>query len=177
MILADAGSFGPLQVDALILSAVLGFIGTVLGVLNFWKSVRKDRVHLRVAPNAIQSYLPNSVRGGILTPSGPMQMGIVVTNLGHVPAVVTDVGLLIRGGDNRASAAAYRTNLGKRLPIVLEPRRAVTVILDGAYDDLANQPFDYVGAYAKTECGLEFKRRPWGFAKRLKNRPATADPS
>jgi hypothetical protein len=99
-------------------------------------------------------------------------MGIVVTNLGHLPAVVIEVGLLIRGGKNRAAADAYRTNLGKRLPIMLEPRRAVTVILDGAYDDLANQPFDYVGVYAKTECGLEFRRRPWGFAKRLKNRPA-----
>ena len=81
MFLAAAETNSFLQSDLVILSAALGMVGTILGIFNTWRSFRKDRVRLRVKPQAVQQYLPMATRGGILTPSGPLQMGIEVINV------------------------------------------------------------------------------------------------
>jgi hypothetical protein len=177
MLLAEVQTNNTLPSGWGILSVLLGFIGAALGVFNAWRSFRKDRVRLRVKPQASRQYLRDATVKGTLPPDGPARMAIEVVNIGHLPAVISDVGLLTSEKDKRASASHYQTNLGKRLPILLEPRRAVTVVLDGAYNDLADHPVQYVGAYARTECGLEFRNRPHGFSDSFRDHSVAAGTS
>jgi hypothetical protein len=58
----------------------VALLGAGLGVLNYWRTVTRDRVHLRVIP---RSYITSLGESGIC---------IEVVNVGYLPVTLTQIG-------------------------------------------------------------------------------------
>ncbi len=126
----------------------LALLGAVLGVLNTWRTLNRDRVKLRVrftygfAINA--PHLPDR------------SYGVEVTNLSIFPLTVTDVGLYLHGTTDRLAFLRHFTTENDRLPRKLEPREQVTVYVPV---EAVKRGLPYKGVYAKTACGVTVKKR------------------
>lgn len=121
----------------------IAILGAGLGVLNYWRSIEKDKVKLKVTPSL---YVANRQSG----------LCIEVVNLGFVPVTITAISLEF--GKEREwyyfGTAKYSTGL--ILPHRLQPRESMTALLPPD----AHQQIDMKRlrcAFAKTACGLVFR--------------------
>ncbi|MGH8625237.1 MAG: hypothetical protein ACREYC_08205 [Gammaproteobacteria bacterium] len=121
----------------------LGLLGTVLGVINLWRTFDRDRVKLRVTPKVAY----------------PVNMGddrprlcVEVVNLSTFPVTVSDVGFTVWFSRSRMAIIDPILLDRKPWPRRLEPREAFTVYCSPS---LAGEPgLQRVRrAYAKTDCG------------------------
>jgi hypothetical protein len=119
----------------------IALLGAALGVLNYWRSVTRDRICLRVSARWYTD--PERTINGV---------GIEVVNLGFFPVTVAEIGFLGPGRTRFPEAVGMHNS---SLPHRLEPRAAFTALLPaGAQNDDAFARI--VGAYATTVCGLRF---------------------
>lgn len=126
-------------VQAITLSVAV--LGAVLGVINTWQGLDKNRLKLRVIPK-------HAIAVGAANPK--LTFCIEVTNLSAFPVTVSDVGVFYTGTDERGSIIQPFLIDGGTWPRRLEPRSSVTV-----YSQKPNSGPDRKirCAYAKTECG------------------------
>lgn len=83
-----------------IIALLLGAIGSVLGVVNFVRSIMDERVRLRVTPRlawqfdgGVLNASSNTRIREIIESSGLPNIGIEVLNLSKFPVVIDEVGL------------------------------------------------------------------------------------
>ncbi len=120
----------------------LAVLGAVLGVLNTWRSIDKDRVKLKVIP---KQAIPVGGADERLT------FCVEVINLSSIPVTVSDVGVLYRGTDRRGCMTVIPVmSPDGPFPRRLEPRSAFTV-----YSQEPENRRHLKCAYAKTECGVQ----------------------
>jgi hypothetical protein len=121
----------------------IAVLGAVLGLINTWHAIVKDRVKLRVVPAwAFGAFA-----------EGRDSISVEVVNLGMIPVTIAEVGFKLRGAkDQRLVQPDAFLIQGGSLPYRLEPRTAVTVVFIPTF--LADKRFAEVDlAYARTQCG------------------------
>lgn len=129
-----------------LLTFILGAVGTGLGILNYVKSIQKERVKLRVC---FRQGIP------INMPNMPKRLVCVeVTNLSAFPVVINEVGMNMLGTDERAVFTMPFTSDNKPLPRKLESREQFTASADRAFLD---PEVTYTHVYASTSCGTTVK--------------------
>ncbi len=120
---------------------VLGCIGTLLGIMNIWKSMNDDRVKLLVLP---KTAIP------IGHSASDVDFCIEVLNKSHFPVTIVEVGFFLKGTTSRASIIEPIVIDGGSFPRRLEARSSVTVYLKARKSGLDNS---VKCAFAKTDCG------------------------
>jgi hypothetical protein len=128
-----------------VITASVASVGAVLGILNTWMAIDRDRPKLRVVPK-------HAIPLGAVDPR--LRMSIEVINLSTFPLTVDEVGLHYRGTNKRGAVAQPVLLDGGAWPRRLEPRSAVTAYLDPGWIPAAHK---IRCAYAMTECGLTFE--------------------
>ncbi len=132
---------------AMILGAIgafFGAIGTILGIINTWNSLSKNRVRLKVTPKFAYPVGPgfnNKIR----------LVSIEVVNSSSFAVTISEIGFLLR--DKKTRLAFVRPIIidGGNFPRRLEPRSSFTVYADPnsvAIEGLAQVEC----AYASTDC-------------------------
>lgn len=126
----------------------IALLGAVLGIINTWRNIDRDRVRLLVKP-------AHAIPVGAMEHTHPnIEFGIEVVNLSVFPVIVSEVGFLHRGLDSRAAAMQPLTLDGKTTPRKLEPRESASFYM------VRPEPRDghpIKCAYANTSCGRTFK--------------------
>ena len=133
--------------DALTLS--VASVGAVLGIINTWTTLDKDRPKMKVTPK--QAFFVGPFANHDQRP----RLCIEVLNLSTFALTVTEVGVLFHGSNSRGVIFQPTLNDGSTLPSVLEPRRALSAYADPSALD--REPHRIKCVYAKTDCGLTFK--------------------
>ena len=126
----------------------IAILGAVLGILNTWKSIDKDRVKIKVVPKM-------AVPVGTKI-SGQSTLAIDVTNLSTFPVVISEVGVLYHGTKNRGAVIRPIIIDGGAFPRKLDPRTSFTAytqpnVLENTHGHMVKC------AYASTDCGLMVK--------------------
>ena len=121
----------------------LAVLGSMLGVINTWRNIDKDRVKLRVTP---KSALP--LGSGMDT---SLTFCVEVINLSAIPVTVSEVGILYKGKDSRGVMTAISPIMSPPgdFPRRLQPRSSFTV-----YSAKPDNPKGLKCAFAKTDCGV-----------------------
>ncbi len=126
-----------------VLGVASGVTGAVLGILNTWRNIRRDRVRLHVQVTwAMVALPPNGIR---------TNLQIRVVNLSEFPIAITDVGFKLKGKYANLARVPSIEPKGP-LPKTLEPRRTYEKVL--GIDELYGFASDIRRAYASTECGV-----------------------
>lgn len=124
----------------------VGAAGTLLGVLNYWRTWEKDRVRVRVRAGISLSFGRGHSEKGVF---------IEVVNLSNFPVTITSVGFPVEGADLVLHLLPPYLN-DERLPKRLEPRDALTIYADsGALSD--SRAAHIHDVIAKTACGVEIQ--------------------
>jgi hypothetical protein len=122
----------------------LAVLGAVLGVINTWRGLDRDRVKLRVVPKIALAATPG------LDPRP--RLCIEVTNLSTFAVTISEVGFLQRGTDHRMALVQPILPDGGPFPRRLEARSGFTAYFAPGAE--AREGFANVTkAYARTECG------------------------
>jgi hypothetical protein len=121
----------------------IALTGATLGVLNFWRSVTRDRVNVKVTPRRYA------------TDSGLDGFCIEVINLGFIPITIDQVGFTLPKGQVMLPVEVSFVG-SLRLPERLEPRTSLTYYFRPGASK--NEDFSVLrGAFAQTACGKTFK--------------------
>lgn len=126
-----------------ILTFGIALVGAVLGVINTWKAINRDRPKLRVT---FKHAIPI---GGA---DSRIRYCIEVLNLSTFPLTVTEIGVLLRGTKARGAVTNPILIDGGSWPRRLEPRSTVTGYL--REDAFSREQHPIRCAYAKTDCDL-----------------------
>ncbi len=120
----------------------LAVLGSVLGVLNTWRAMNKDKIKIKVIPKGAIAL------GGALS---NINVAIEVINLSSFPVTIKGVGFLVKKGKARMCLLEPIFLNQERLPMRLEPRESFT-----AYSILDNKSKREIKtAYAETSCGYQ----------------------
>jgi len=152
------------------ITLAIAVIGAVLGVINTWQAITRDRIRLRVTPKIYLGGEGDMVFTGSVFPSRDSSVGILnpelesrehdfcfeIVNVGFVPVVVAEVGFLMRRTTERASITDRKLLDGGAWPRRLEAREAVTVLIP-PHPDSRLMYANFKCAYVTTACGLTFK--------------------
>lgn len=116
-------------------------VGAVLGIINTWHTLDKNRVKLKVVPKHAIPY-------GAADPR--LTMCIEVTNLSSFPLTIEEVGVFFHRTDKRAAVINPVLPDNGSWPRRLEPRSSISVY--------SQRPEARAGrkmrcAYARTQCG------------------------
>lgn len=123
----------------------LAVLGAVLGIINTFHALGRDKVRLRVVPKAA---FPVGGHG-----SRKARLCIEVTNMSWFPVTINKVGVLYHGTDAHGALVQPLMLDGGAFPRRLESRSSFTVYAD------PNALVDREGpqircAFAKTDCGV-----------------------
>jgi len=139
-----------------IITFSLGLIGTVLGLLNTYRSIIKDTLKIKVIPKCV-------------TPVGRfdprINIAIEVINLSTFPFTLSEVGFTLKNTNKRACIIIPITIDGTKLPCRLEPRAAITIY--GILDDIT--AINIKKAYALTACGCTHEGTSLAIKSHVKN--------
>lgn len=130
-----------------ILTIGLAAVGAVLGVLNTWKSLDRDRPKLRLVPKHSFYVGPGADERSYVC--------FDVTNLSAFALTVTEIGFLYRWSRQRGAIIQPIIDDGKGFPRELKPRTSMSAFT--ACENLMHLPRRIRCAYVKTDCGLTFK--------------------
>lgn len=147
-------------------------LGAVLGVVNTWWALGRDRVRLRIVPvwhsgdqqmqNGQVSRTTSAYAGALQTyPDG--RLGVRIINRGFMAVIIEDVGFTASGYFNRHLRKAQlirRSSRGDaddlvRLPVKLEPRASITIWCLQTGTNLDAKVHDARRVYVNTACGLD----------------------
>ena len=142
------------------ITLILATIGTVLGIINYWRSIRDEKVRLRVVPvlawnfgEGIMSIRSSRKIGELIDRYGIPRMGVEVINLSKFPITLDEVGLCEGNIEKRERAPFFQasTHQNETCPIKLAPRESVILYSQD------NHCLDYTFtiqsmAYATTSC-------------------------
>lgn len=133
-------------IDGITLS--IAVLGAVLGILNTWLSIDRDRVKLKVIPK-------QAVPVGAMMDQR-VRLCIDITNFSTFPLIITEIGVLYRGSNNRGAVLNPIIMDGGSFPRKLEPRTSFTAYMhpEALFHDHGHL-VKY--AYAKTDCGVLIK--------------------
>ena len=142
---------------AVILAA---FTGMGLGIYNFLREKKKDKVRLKVIPKTVVQR-SEGINGGLslssTTEFDPKQnaglFGIEIINMSDFSIVVNQVGFIKRGSDRRLSIIKPILDDSGEWPRKLEPRESVSAY--GLVPELikSNALHLVTKAYVATACG------------------------
>jgi hypothetical protein len=127
------------------ITLAIASLGAVLGIINTWKGLDRDRVKLRVA--ATRGYPVFDGKIG----DDPF-LGIEVINRSGFPVTVTEVGFEIAGSSKRAAITNPVTLDGSRYPRRMESRTSVSFFAESAMWRAAEFQ-NYTRPYARTADG------------------------
>lgn len=153
-----------------LVTLVIALTGAVLGVINTWRSMRRDRVRLRVVPvwesrriqkaNGAMLSLASDVEGSLQDPEG--RLGVRVTNLGFVEVTLVSVGFARSGivarhfaGGLQRDAIAGDFYGEVQLPTRLQSRESITIWASSVGAALDARLKGVNRVYAHTACGLD----------------------
>ncbi len=126
----------------------IAVLGAVLGLLNFYRAVARDKVHVKITPSLY-----------VMAPPGrsPIQgMSVEVINLGFVPVTVSNAYIQLRNNSIVADMG-ITTSLGKwEIPVRLEARESTTLFFSAEFnheESLVNAKCVLV----KTACGINLR--------------------
>lgn len=139
----------------------IALLGAVLGVINTWKALSRDRVCLRVTPGNYANWGGGEIIDGI---------SIEVVNLSMVPITVTQVGFRVSRKRGVIIVADYFRM--DALPCRLEPRASMAISVAPGTPE-AKELASVKSAYAKTACGLYFHGRSDALKGRIKDAKAS----
>lgn len=126
----------------------IAILGAVLGMMNTWRTIDRDRVKLKVIPK--QAIPVGTMIDQRIRPC------IEVTNFSTFPLTITEVGVLYHGTDRRGAVTYPIITDGGKFPRRLEPRTSFTAYMNP--DALMHSSNHLVKcAYAKTDCGVLVK--------------------
>ena len=122
----------------------IAVLGAVLGIINTWKSLDRDRIKLKVKPK-------HAIPAGNF-PIQDIRFCIEVINLSTFPVTINEVGVLFHNTDARGAVVDPIIIDGGSFPRRLEPRTSFTAYLNS--DVFENERgFRVKCAYAATDCG------------------------
>ena len=124
------------------ITLAIAVLGAVLGVINTWQALDKDRVKLRVRPK-------HAIPVGAADPR--LTFCIEITNLSSFAVTVEEAGVFYKGTESRGAYTQPIIIDGRGWPRRLEPRSSVTVY---GQPPSAEQGHPLKCAYAKTACGV-----------------------
>ncbi len=133
-------------VDGITLS--IAVLGAVLGILNTWRAIDRDRVKLKVIPK-------QAIPVGNM-PDQRVRLCIDVTNFSTFPLTITEVGVLYKGTDKRGAVVNPIIIDGGGFPRKLEPRTSFTAYMHPEAL-LRSNGHKVKCVYAKTDCGVLVK--------------------
>lgn len=119
-----------------VVSLAVGSVGAVLGIINTWNALDRQKVKLVVRP--AQSFF---------VPSAEPIITVEVLNLSAFPVTISEIGFRLRDGQ-KAIAPGNMLN-GKPLPQRIEARDSVTAFFPLSYFE----PRQIKIAFASTTCG------------------------
>jgi len=128
-----------------IVGAVCGVAGAMLGVINTWHQMRRDKVRLKVVPKHV-------IPVGIIE-RAQLNFGLEVINMSEFPVVIEDVGFLLVDGRHGTLATVPGMESNGKLPLRLEPRSSYSKLF--YVDQKAIDWSEVRSAYARTQCGTE----------------------
>lgn len=124
----------------------LALLGSVLGVINTWRTISRDRINLRV--RFVHGFTINA-------PHLPNKLfGVEVTNLSSFPLTINEVGLFVHGSTDRLAFIPNITLDNKPLPRKLESREQAVIYVPA---ENLRREFSYKSVYATTACGITKK--------------------
>jgi len=146
-----------------IVGAVCGVCGAILGVINTWTQLSRNRVRLKVVPKRGYMIGGNTVMTGVNADELSQQYSeqnvpslwcIEVINLSAFAVTISSVGFgKAKGTPLRCFIFEPATMSGKKWPTRLEPREGETFlgkVGQPLQADLMKKPV----AYAETDCGV-----------------------
>ncbi len=152
--------------DVIIL--IIAVIGAVLGIVNFIISRSKDKVKLKVFPK-LSCFLENDLKESTKT-TVVSRVCIEVVNLSDFPVTVQEVGfttnIYTEGGRLSFMDKKIAQEKGT-LPKRMESRTSI-VVYHPSPDIFKDSLEKITGAYASTQCGLEFKGKNKAWLKLVK---------
>lgn len=128
------------------ITLAIAILGAVLGIINTWVGLSKEKVKLVVTP---KHAIPI---GG--APEN-LQFCIEVVNLSAFPVTVSEAGIFYRGTDKRSVIPNPVTSDGKPFPRRLESRSALTLYSEKPRSIVNGKRMRC--AYVKTDCGVVVK--------------------
>jgi len=143
-----------------ITGAACGILGAVLGIINTWNQVSKNRLRLRVRPYlAVVEQMRNGQYVGIVRHSGKpfpsdlmQHLCVEVVNLSSFPVTISEVGFGRRDDEGGRHVVIPFDRFGDQLPKRLEPRESMSVY--GAPQARLKPSIARMAkAYAMTSCG------------------------
>jgi hypothetical protein len=129
-----------------VVTIAIASVGAVLGIINTWRSVDRDRPKLKVLP-------AHAIPVGGADPR--LRFCIEVINLGAIPLTIREVGVSYRGAKQRGAILLPLIPDGRTLPQVLEPRSSLSMY--AALEGIGLAGHRIRCAYAMTACGLTFE--------------------
>lgn len=126
-----------------IVGGACGLLGAVLGIINTWNQMRKNKIRLKVTPI-------HAIPVGSLS-SANIDFGIEVINLSDFAVTITDVGFLLESKQTATLATVNSIEQPSKLPIRLEPRTSYRKYFSKSVIDTNGARIK--SAYANTECG------------------------
>ena len=145
-------------VDGVTLS--IAVLGAVLGVMNTWRAIDRDRVKLKVIPKQaipVGNMIDQRIR-----------LCIDVTNFSTFPLTITEVGVLYHGTSRRGAVVNPIIIDGGGFPRKLEPRTSFTAHMHP--EALERTDGHLVKcAYAMTDCGVRVKGNSAALKKMVKD--------
>jgi hypothetical protein len=124
------------------ITLAIAVLGAVLGLINTWQALDKDRIKLLVRPK-------HAIPVGGVDPR--LTFCIEITNRSSFAVTVAEAGVLYFGTESRGALIRPILADGGSWPRRLEPRSAVTVYAQNPADGSQHR---IRCAYAKTECGV-----------------------
>lgn len=130
---------------AAIVGVVGGITGSILGIINTWQLLRRNKVRLKVVPQHI-------IPVGSLA-NAPIDFGIDVINLSEFPVVIADIGFKLTGGRHATLTPVDGIEDKGSLPLRLEPHTIYSKLFHA--DQRFTEWSSVICAYARTQCNTE----------------------
>ena len=135
-----------------------GLLGAVLGVVNTWRAIDRDRIRIRVEPVFFFR------TDGIVKMVG---YRLIITNLSYIAVTITQVGFMMRDGKNLLT---FVSPIDCTLPQRMEARTR----LEASIPKPDSPDFlDIRCAYVDTACGKRFTGNCRAFLRELKRSAAS----
>lgn len=139
----------------------IAVLGAVLGLLNFYRAVVRDRVNIRIRPSLY-----------IMAPPGRDQFSglcVEVVNLGFIPVTISNAYFQMKD-ESLLADRDIRTSLGvQKIPVRLDSRESTTFF----FSPQLNTEMALLNAkcvLVKTACGINLKNSNTEFKKWINSR-------